>query len=84
MKINSIKLINFRNYKNETIKFNNGINVLLGKNAQGKTNLIEAIYFSCIGKSPRTKKENDLIRWEEENAKIEINLERVLKKLKYI
>lgn len=76
MKIKTIKLINFRNYTNQTINFENGINVLVGKNAQGKTNLIEAIYFSCIGKSVRTKKENELIRWDNLNAKIEIELEK--------
>lgn len=76
MKITKVKLINFRNYKNQIVNFKDGINVLLGKNAQGKTNLIEAIYFSCIGKSPRTNKENDLILWEEENAKIEVEVEK--------
>ncbi|MDD4211159.1 MAG: DNA replication/repair protein RecF [Clostridia bacterium] len=76
MRIKKIKLINFRNYKNQTIDLNDGLNVLVGENAQGKTNLIEAIYFSCIGKSPRTKKENELINWQAENAKIEIELEK--------
>ncbi|MGD9901483.1 MAG: DNA replication/repair protein RecF [Spirochaetales bacterium] len=74
MKITKIKLINFRNYKNQTVEFKDGTNVLIGDNAQGKTNLIEAIYFSCIGKSARTKKENELINWDSENAKIEIDL----------
>ena len=76
MNIKKIKLINFRNYKNETILLDNGLNVLLGENAQGKTNLIEAIYFSCISKSPRTKRENELILWGEETAKIELEIEK--------
>jgi DNA replication and repair protein RecF len=76
MKIKNIQLINFRNYKNQSVDLDNGINVLVGKNAQGKTNLVEAIYFSCIGKSPRTKKENDLINFDNESAKIKITLEK--------
>ena len=76
MRIKKIKLINFRNYKNQTIKLDDGLNILLGENAQGKTNLVEAVYFSCIGKSPRTKKESELINWDSESAKIEIELEK--------
>jgi len=76
MKIKKIKLVQFRNYKKETIEFKDGLNVLVGANAQGKTNLLEAIYFSCIGKSPRTKKETDLILWNTDSAKIEIELEK--------
>ena len=76
MKIKKIKLVNFRNYVNETIDLQDGLNVLVGRNAQGKTNLVEAVYFSCIGKSPRTKKEAELIYHEKETAKIEIELEK--------
>jgi len=76
MKIKKIRLVNFRNYKNQTVYLKNGLNILLGANAQGKTNLLEAIYFSCIAKSPRTKKEAELINWKQESAKIEIELEK--------
>lgn len=73
MEITSVNVQNFRNYKNETINFDKNINILVGQNAQGKTNLIEAIYFCCIGKSPRTNKENDLINYDNENSKINLN-----------
>ncbi len=63
MKIASLKLENFRNYSNAQIMFSPGVNSLVGKNAQGKTNLIEAIYFACIGKSFRTSKEKELLSW---------------------
>ena len=44
MIIKKIKLINFRNYENEEIILKNGINILYGDNAQGKTNILESIY----------------------------------------
>ena len=45
MKINTLTLKNFRNYQKEVVKFEDGLNILVGKNAQGKTNIIEAIFF---------------------------------------
>ncbi|MBQ0017340.1 MAG: DNA replication/repair protein RecF, partial [Clostridiales bacterium] len=70
MEIKSVKLNNYRNYTEEKVYFSPKLNVLLGKNAQGKTNLLEAIYFCSIAKSPRTKKETDLIKWEKDGANI--------------
>ena len=70
MNIKSLKLQNFRNYQNAQISFSEGVNSLVGKNAQGKTNLIEAIYFACIGKSFRTNKEKELIRWGDDFSQI--------------
>ena len=57
MEIKKVQLKNFRNYEIETVEFKNGLNILEGRNAQGKTNLLEAIFLCAIGKSPRTKKE---------------------------
>ncbi|MBO4412653.1 MAG: DNA replication/repair protein RecF [Clostridia bacterium] len=76
MKIKSIKLNNYRNYSNLTLEFSPNVNVIVGKNAQGKTNLLEAIFFSAIGKSLRTHKESDLILWGKETAKIETKIEK--------
>ncbi len=70
MKIKELKLNNFRNYKALNIEFSPNVNSLVGRNAQGKTNLLEAIFFACIGKSFRTGKEKELIRWEQEGCKI--------------
>lgn len=63
-----LKLNNYRNYAEEDIKFLNGINLLVGKNAQGKTNLLETIYYSAIGKSPRVNRDTDLINWQKDRA----------------
>ena len=76
MWISKIKIKNFRNYKNAEINLNKKINIFYGENAQGKTNIIEAIYLSSIGKSFRTNKDKELINFDEENADIEINFEK--------
>ena len=70
MYIKSIELNNFRNYDNEIIYLDKNLNVIVGNNAQGKTNLLESIYLSSIGKSPRTSKEKELIKWNSTFAKI--------------
>lgn len=70
MKINQIKLLNYRNYTEEKVYFSPNLNVLLGKNAQGKTNLLEAIYFCSVTKSPRTSKESELVKWKCDFANI--------------
>lgn len=57
MYIKSLEIKNFRNYKDFSIEFNKNLNIIIGKNAQGKTNLIEAIFLSSIGKSFRTSKD---------------------------
>ncbi len=70
MKILSLRLENFRNFEDETFSFADGINILAGHNAQGKTNCIEAIYFCSCLKSYRVLKEEQLIRFGVENAAI--------------
>ena len=54
MYITNIKLTNFRNYKEQEIKLNPNLNIFYGDNAQGKTNILEAIFISSFGKSFRT------------------------------
>lgn len=76
MYIKNIKLSNFRNYTNQEINLENGINLFFGDNAQGKTNILEAIFLCAIGKSFRAKKEKELIRLEQENSIIEIEFEK--------
>lgn len=61
MYIEKIKLSNFRNYIEQEIELDKNINIFYGNNAQGKTNIIEAIYLSAIGKSCRTSKDKELI-----------------------
>lgn len=74
MEVKSIRLINFRNYKNLYITLNNKLNIFLGNNAQGKTNLLESIYISSIGKSFRTSKDKELVNIEKEEAYIGLKL----------
>ena len=68
MWINKIKIKNFRNYNNLEIDLNNKINIFYGENAQGKTNIIEAIFLCSIGKSFRTNKDKELIKFDEEHC----------------
>jgi DNA replication and repair protein RecF len=76
MWIKNIKINNFRNYNNEEINLNKKINIFYGENAQGKTNIIEAIFLSSIGKSFRTNKEKELIKFGEENCNLELFFEK--------
>ena len=76
MWINNIELINFRNYDNIKINLKDNINVFYGENAQGKTNIVEAIFLSSIGKSFRTNRDKDLIKFSENKAMIEIQFKK--------
>ncbi len=70
MKIKRIQLTNFRNYEALNLSFNDGLTILTGENAQGKTNLLEAIFLLAMAKSHRTNNDKELIQWEEDSAKI--------------
>ena len=76
MQVLNIRLNDFRNYKELTISPHNIINVFLGNNAQGKTNLLEAIQFASLGRSQRVQKEVDLIRWDQNQAIISISFQK--------
>lgn len=65
MIIESLAVKGWRNYREERAKFSPGINLFLGKNGQGKTNFLEAIYFLSCGQSPRVAKIEELIHWQE-------------------
>ena len=73
MWIEKIEINNFRNYDNIEIKLNKNINVFYGENAQGKTNIIESIFLSSIGKSFRAGKDNELIKFGESLAQVELD-----------
>lgn len=76
MWIKKIKIKNFRNYKEEEINLEKNINIFYGENAQGKTNIIEAIFLCSLGKSFRAKKDIEMIKLNEENAIVEIEYEK--------
>lgn len=75
MNVKDIRLINFRNYDNVYLKFNPKINIFIGKNAQGKTNLLEAIYMCAYGKSFRTNRDREIINFSKEEAYIGSNMD---------
>ena len=77
MYISKIKLKNFRNYEEQEINFNKNINILYGDNAQGKTNILEAIFLCAMGKSFRNKKDQELIKFDENNALIETEFNKI-------
>ena len=76
MYINKIKLQNFRNYNEQEIILNKSIYVFYGDNAQGKTNILEAIFLCTFGKSFRTNKEKELIKLGKDNANVIIEYEK--------
>lgn len=63
-----LKLINFRNYEKESVGFHEKVNIIAGNNAQGKTNLLEALYITSLGKSFRTNKDSDMVKFGEDFA----------------
>ena len=70
MRIKKLNLKNFRNYAEESVEFGDGLNVLFGRNAQGKTNCAEAVFYLCTGTSPRCKRDKQLIRHGEACAEL--------------
>ncbi len=70
MKITKINLVNFRNYLNETISFDNHMNIIVGENAQGKTNILEAIIFLALTKSHRIGTNPNIIMFNKNKCKI--------------
>ena len=73
MYCNRIKVKDFRNIEYADVSFDDGVNILFGANAQGKTNLLEAIGYAAIGKSFRTSHDEDLIRFGSEMSEISLD-----------
>jgi DNA replication and repair protein RecF len=72
--IKNISLENFRSHSNKTIAFKRGINVILGPNGTGKTNIIEAIYFLCLNSSFKTSHKKNIIKFNESGFKVDAKL----------
>ena len=70
MWLKNLSIKQFRNYHNIEIDFNPKLNVFVGRNAQGKTNLLESIYFLSLTRSHRTNSDKNLIQFEEEHLKV--------------
>lgn len=71
MRLELLRLENFRNYGNQTLSFDPGVNLILGDNAQGKTNLLEAIAYLGSGKSFRAQKTAELVKFGSDAAQLE-------------
>ena len=74
MIIDSIKLENFRNYNSLKIKFDSGTNIFYGDNAQGKTNILEAVYLCGTTKSHKGSKDREIIKFYKEESHIRMKL----------
>ena len=76
MYINELNLTNFRNYDKQEITLNPKINIFYGDNAQGKTNILEAIFLGGFGKSFRTSKEKEMINIEKDFLEVNIKYQK--------
>ena len=76
MLVHAIALKNYRNYESLTLTLDEGINIFLGANAQGKTNLLEAICYASLGRSHRTHQDGDLIRFGQEAGSLQLAFSR--------
>ena len=76
MRVKSVKLKNFRNYTEADVEFLPSINLISGANGQGKTNLVEAIMLCALSKSPRTSRDEDMQKENQNFTQVEVRLER--------
>ena len=86
MLVKKISLRNFRNHQSVSFDFTEHLNVLIGRNAAGKTNIIEAIYYLSLGHSFRTNEDTELIKKNQDRAEIEASITEgeLLRKIKII
>lgn len=76
MHITTISLQNYRNYENLNLSLNPGVNILYGRNAQGKTNLLEALYLCATGRSKRASTDKELVMFGKNEAHVQLMLEK--------
>jgi DNA replication and repair protein RecF len=72
--LRAIRLVNFRSYADDAVLLAPGLNIVVGDNAQGKTNLLEAISFAVIGSSPRTPNDSEVVRWGQDFTRTEARI----------
>ncbi len=77
MRVHSVRLRDYRNYQELELSLDGGVHIFLGQNAQGKTNILEAVSYASLGHSHRTRTDSDLIRWEKDAASLQLTLERM-------
>lgn len=76
MRVLELSLTDFRNYASVSLRFAGMLNVFIGQNAQGKTNLLESLYLLAAGHSPRASRDAEMIRWGAQKARILARVER--------
>jgi len=74
MRVQRVSVRNFRNYTRAEVELGETLTVVAGRNGAGKTNLLEAIYFGCTGRSPRTSNERELVRRGERVTRVELDV----------
>ena len=72
MRITQLTVDNFRNHKHTTLQLDAGVNVLVGPNAQGKTNLLEAIFLSCVGRGWRAGRDSEMVQFNQDRALVQV------------
>ena len=75
MFLSDVRLLNFRSYCDAVVAFGPGLNVVVGANATGKTNLLEGAFFALRGTSPRTRREEKLVAWGQRFARVTVLLD---------
>ena len=80
MYIEKVILNNFRNYGEQIVEFNKNINVIYGDNAQGKTNILEAIFYLLLENLFRTSKEKELIKLDKEFLNVSTFIRKVIER----
>ncbi|MDO5780107.1 MAG: DNA replication/repair protein RecF [Clostridium sp.] len=76
MFIKRLQMLNYRNYNVLDISLGPHVNVFMGDNAQGKTNILEGIYYCAFARSHRTSKDRELINWNSDNALLSVTVGR--------
>ena len=74
MRVVSVQLRDFRTYARAEARLGAGLTVVHGPNGAGKSNLLEALYFGCTGRSPRTRNERELVRFGAQAARVVVQL----------
>ncbi|MFA5450205.1 MAG: DNA replication and repair protein RecF, partial [Clostridia bacterium] len=77
MRVERISLTNFLSYQKASAEFGEGVNVITGQNASGKTNLIDGLYYASVGKSARALKDKEIINWDtKEGARVTLYIQK--------
>jgi DNA replication and repair protein RecF len=72
--VDRVRLVNFRSYRDARFEFSPGLNVVVGQNASGKTNLLEGAYYALRAASPRTARDDKLVAWSQDYTRAEAQL----------